>query len=65
MPKEFIYEPWKAPLSIQVKAKCIVGKDYPKPGSLPYSPFISIYSHSSCFLFLSYKRIISPISDTD
>lgn len=32
MPKEYIYEPWTAPLSIQKKAKCIVGKDYPKPG---------------------------------
>ncbi|KAK3026097.1 hypothetical protein RJ639_040769 [Escallonia herrerae] len=31
MPKEYIYEPWTAPLSIQTKAKCIVGKDYPKP----------------------------------
>ncbi|KAK6912169.1 Cryptochrome/DNA photolyase, FAD-binding domain [Dillenia turbinata] len=31
MPKEFIYEPWTAPLSIQKGAKCIIGKDYPKP----------------------------------
>lgn len=31
MPKEYIYEPWTAPLSIQVKAKCIIGEDYPKP----------------------------------
>ncbi|CAK9164838.1 unnamed protein product [Ilex paraguariensis] len=31
MPKEYIYEPWTAPLSIQSKAKCIIGKDYPKP----------------------------------
>ncbi|PIN12066.1 Deoxyribodipyrimidine photolyase/cryptochrome [Handroanthus impetiginosus] len=31
MPREYIYEPWTAPLSIQVKAKCIIGKDYPKP----------------------------------
>ncbi|XP_027124800.2 (6-4)DNA photolyase isoform X2 [Coffea arabica] len=31
MPKEYIYEPWCAPLSIQTKAKCIIGKDYPKP----------------------------------
>ncbi|KAI3766712.1 hypothetical protein L2E82_16782 [Cichorium intybus] len=31
MPNEYIYEPWKAPLSIQQKAKCIIGKDYPKP----------------------------------
>ncbi|XP_062223743.1 (6-4)DNA photolyase isoform X1 [Phragmites australis] len=31
MPKEYIYEPWTAPLSIQNKAKCIIGKDYPKP----------------------------------
>lgn len=32
MPKEYIYEPWTAPLSIQNKAKCIIGRDYPKPG---------------------------------
>ncbi|GJM90562.1 hypothetical protein PR202_ga06855 [Eleusine coracana subsp. coracana] len=31
MPKEYIYEPWTAPLSIQKKANCIIGKDYPKP----------------------------------
>ncbi|XP_019156292.1 PREDICTED: (6-4)DNA photolyase isoform X2 [Ipomoea nil] len=31
MPKEYIYEPWTAPLSIQRKAKCIIGIDYPKP----------------------------------
>ncbi|KAM7270918.1 hypothetical protein ACFE04_030132 [Oxalis oulophora] len=30
MPREYIYEPWTAPLSVQTKAKCIVGKDYPK-----------------------------------
>jgi hypothetical protein len=32
MPKEYIYEPWTAPLSVQEKARCIIGKDYPKPG---------------------------------
>ncbi|GAA0149276.1 DNA photolyase [Lithospermum erythrorhizon] len=31
MPKEYIYEPWTAPLSIQQKARCIIGVDYPKP----------------------------------
>ncbi|KAF5739117.1 putative DNA photolyase [Tripterygium wilfordii] len=31
IPKEYIYEPWKAPLSIQTKAKCIIGRDYPQP----------------------------------
>lgn len=30
-PKEYIYEPWNAPLPIQKKAKCIIGVDYPKP----------------------------------
>ncbi|KAJ3206927.1 hypothetical protein HK099_000395 [Clydaea vesicula] len=30
-PKEFIYEPWKAPLNVQEKAKCIIGVDYPNP----------------------------------
>ncbi|KAH0734507.1 hypothetical protein KY285_010214 [Solanum tuberosum] len=31
MPKEYIYEPWTAPISVQRKAKCIIGIDYPKP----------------------------------
>ncbi|KAI5594076.1 hypothetical protein BDE02_03G052700 [Populus trichocarpa] len=31
MPKEYIYEPWTAPPGIQRKAKCIIGRDYPKP----------------------------------
>jgi cryptochrome len=30
-PKQFIYEPWNAPLATQKKFKCIIGKDYPKP----------------------------------
>ncbi|XP_029000458.1 cryptochrome circadian regulator 5 [Betta splendens] len=30
-PAEFIYEPWKAPRSVQLAAGCIVGKDYPRP----------------------------------
>ncbi|XP_057454208.1 (6-4)DNA photolyase isoform X1 [Lotus japonicus] len=31
MPKQYIYEPWTAPISIQTKANCIIGKDYPMP----------------------------------
>ncbi|QDZ19648.1 cryptochrome/DNA photolyase [Chloropicon primus] len=31
MPKQYIYEPWKAPLSVQEAAGCIVGVDYPMP----------------------------------
>ncbi|XP_028838110.1 cryptochrome-2-like isoform X2 [Denticeps clupeoides] len=30
-PAEYIYEPWKAPRSVQERAGCIVGKDYPRP----------------------------------
>jgi cryptochrome len=30
-PDKYIYEPHKAPLEVQVKAKCIIGKDYPFP----------------------------------
>lgn len=29
-PPEYIYEPWKAPLSTQKAAGCIIGQDYPK-----------------------------------
>jgi cryptochrome len=31
MPDKFVYEPWKAPLSVQKQANCIIGKDYPAP----------------------------------
>ncbi len=30
-PKEYIYEPWKAPLSVQKGCGCLIGQDYPKP----------------------------------
>ncbi|KAL7269900.1 hypothetical protein RUND412_007418 [Rhizina undulata] len=29
--KKWIYEPWKAPIEVQKKAGCVVGKDYPWP----------------------------------
>ena len=31
MPVEFIYEPWKAPESVQREAGCVIGVDYPRP----------------------------------
>ena len=31
MPDQYIFEPWNAPEDVQKKAKCIIGKDYPKP----------------------------------
>lgn len=31
MPAKWIFEPWNAPLEVQKKANCIIGKDYPKP----------------------------------
>lgn len=31
MPKEFIYEPWKAPFYVQKEAMCVIGVDYPFP----------------------------------
>ena len=30
-PTRYIHEPWNAPESLQRGAKCVVGKDYPKP----------------------------------
>ncbi|KAJ3069942.1 (6-4)DNA photolyase [Podochytrium sp. JEL0797] len=30
MPDKFVYEPWNAPLEVQRKAGCVVGKDYPE-----------------------------------
>ena len=30
-PNEFVYEPWKAPLSVQKDAGCVIGVDYPAP----------------------------------
>ncbi len=29
-PVEYIYEPWQAPLEVQEKAGCVIGKDYPE-----------------------------------
>ena len=38
MPKQYIYEPWTAPIEVQRKAGCIIGKNYPKPGMpMPFS----------------------------
>ena len=28
---DYIYEPWTAPINVQKKANCIIGKDYPAP----------------------------------
>jgi len=42
MPKEYIYEPWTAPKSIQTKANCIIGKDYPMPGQLVTFRLLSV-----------------------
>lgn len=30
LPQEYIFEPWKAPLKVQERAKCIIGQDYPQ-----------------------------------
>ena len=30
IPVEYIYEPWTAPIEVQEKAKCLIGKDYPE-----------------------------------
>lgn len=49
MPKEYIYEPWTAPLSVQKKARCIIGKDYPKPGKLFVDSFFFFSLLDSCF----------------
>ncbi len=29
-PVEYIYEPWTAPMEVQEKAGCVIGKDYPQ-----------------------------------
>lgn len=31
MPVKYIYEPWKAPVTVQRAAGCLIGKDYPFP----------------------------------
>eukprot|EP00451_Oxyrrhis_marina_P003790 CAMPEP_0204276956 /NCGR_PEP_ID=MMETSP0468-20130131/29025_1 /ASSEMBLY_ACC=CAM_ASM_000383 /TAXON_ID=2969 /ORGANISM="Oxyrrhis marina" /LENGTH=522 /DNA_ID=CAMNT_0051253665 /DNA_START=12 /DNA_END=1580 /DNA_ORIENTATION=+ len=31
MPTQYLFKPWEAPAAVQAKAKCVVGKDYPKP----------------------------------
>jgi len=30
-PKQYIFEPWKAPAALQKSCGCIIGKDYPSP----------------------------------
>lgn len=30
LPNEYLYEPWCAPIEIQEKAGCIIGRDYPE-----------------------------------
>ncbi|KAI1890741.1 hypothetical protein AGOR_G00156750 [Albula goreensis] len=30
-PSKYIYEPWTAPLEVQLEAGCVIGKDYPLP----------------------------------
>ena len=30
-PSKYIFEPWMAPPAVQQTAKCVIGKDYPKP----------------------------------
>lgn len=30
-PARYIYEPWKAPLSVQRESGCVIGEGYPKP----------------------------------
>ena len=30
-PTEYIYAPWEAPIEIQEKSGCVIGKDYPEP----------------------------------
>ncbi|KAI3982062.1 hypothetical protein MKX01_018968 [Papaver californicum] len=32
IPAEYIYAPWTAPLAVQTKPNCIIGRDYPRPG---------------------------------
>ena len=31
MPLLYLFEPWKAPVEVQRKAGCVVGRDYPPP----------------------------------
>lgn len=30
LPVDFLYEPWKAPLEVQERSGCVIGKDYPE-----------------------------------
>ena len=31
LPLKYLFEPWKAPMRVQKRARCIVGEDYPEP----------------------------------
>ncbi|WAQ93053.1 hypothetical protein PtA15_18A109 [Puccinia triticina] len=30
-PKQYIYQPWEAPIAVQKKSNCMIGEDYPHP----------------------------------
>ena len=30
-PEEYIHSPWTAPLAVQLKSGCVIGRDYPLP----------------------------------
>jgi hypothetical protein len=52
MPKQYIYEPWTAPLAVQKKANCIIGVDYPRPSTsycfLISFELVAIYQEWMC-----------------
>jgi cryptochrome len=53
-PDKYIYEPWNAPLDVQEKSNCIIGKDYP----IPIVDHNKVYKENIARLKIEYKKSI-------
>ncbi|XP_067945620.1 cryptochrome-1-like [Watersipora subatra] len=55
-PSQYIYEPWTAPLDVQQKAQCVIGREYPSPMLEHYQAL-----HSN---MLTLQQMLKSISDS-
>lgn len=62
MPKQYIYEPWSAPIEVQKKAKCIIGVDYPRPCQFLFSHLMLNSRFSNVLSILQYHSSFSTFA---
>lgn len=72
LPLEYLYEPWKAPLDVQERSNCIIGKDYPEPcvdhdqatkeNILKLKQFFNSEKREKFEAFLNDKHVLKPAS---